>query len=223
MSEKRSKYDTDPLDPEFERRITSVFGGTAQTAPSPSAESEAPTRPIAEKFSGPYQSVFTEQAAPHVAPSIPSQTRPINAGQTGSQTIPGKPTARLLPGLNLPENIALILPYIPFFLGAIAAVVELLMLPRTEARSRFHAAQGLALHLVVMAAGLAFRIASGLAGVAFGGSGFVRLLWFFFGMATTIFFIISMVRVWKGEPHVITPLKDATNWLDEHIEKKKLT
>jgi uncharacterized membrane protein len=218
MSEKRTKYDTDPLDPDFERRITSVFSGrTAQTAPSPYADSEAPTRRIEEKFSAPYQSVFTEQAAPS---PIPSQTSPINAGQTASQAALPKPTNRTLPGVNLPENIALVIPYLPFFLGAIAAVVELLMLPRTEARARFHAAQGLALHLAVMCAGLAFRIAGGLAGVAFGGSGIVRLISFFFWMATTTLFIISMVRVWKGEPHVITPLKDATNWLDEHIEKK---
>ncbi len=226
MSEKRSKYDTDPLDPDFERRTTSVFGAATQPAQSPAAqgESEAPTRPIAEKFAAPYQSVFTEQGARSTSPQS-FETKPfhVHAGQVApgvSQPSTAKPTGRAVPGLNLPENVTLILPYIPFFIGAIAAVIELLLLPRSEMRARFHAAQGLAMHLGVMAAGLAFRIAGGFAGIAFGGSGVVRFISFLFWLATTIFFIVSMVRVSKGKPHVVAPLKDATNWLDEHIEKK---
>jgi len=227
MPDKRSKYDTDPLDPDFERRATSVFGADVRQTeghlPVAQVGSEAPTRPMNERFAAPYQSVLAQQTAQSVEP--PLETRPLTAhtAPTAAGYVPSKPTNRTLPGVSLPENIALILPYIPFFIGAIAAVIELLMLPRRESRARFHAAQGLALHLAVMVAGLAFRIAGGFASVVFGGAGIVRLISFLFWLATTILFIVSMIRVAKGEPHVITPLTDATNWLDEHIEKKKFS
>jgi len=50
-------------------------------------------------------------------------------------------------GLGIPERWALILPYLPFWLAIVAAVAELLLLPRTESKVRFHAARnGVANH-----------------------------------------------------------------------------
>jgi hypothetical protein len=42
-----------------------------------------------------------------------------------------------------------------------------------------------------------------------------------FGAASTIFLIVSMIRVWKGKPHHVTALDDATKWLDEKIKPRK--
>src|SRR3712207_8648565 len=61
------------------------------------------------------------------------------------------PRSTLFPYTTLfrsPENVAMILPYLPFTFGGIAAAIELLLVSRSETRVRFHAAQGLALHIV---------------------------------------------------------------------------
>jgi uncharacterized membrane protein len=129
-----------------------------------------------------------------------------------------------LPGLGLPENVAVILPYLPFpVLGGAAGAVELLLLPRNEVNARFHAAQGLALHLLVLAVGSLFRIADGIADNTVGGifSLMLGIASLVFTIAAFIFFIVSMIRVWKGEEHRVAPLADATRWLNEKIEPKK--
>jgi hypothetical protein len=44
-----------------------------------------------------------------------------------------------------------------------------------------------------------------------------RLFW----LASTVFLIISMVRVWKGKPNHISPLDEPTRWLNEKINLRK--
>src|SRR5262249_14204226 len=116
-------------------------------------------------------------------------------------------------GLNIPERWANLLPYFPGYIGLIAAVIELILVPRSESRTRFHAAQGFALQIGILIVSSLFSILrlatdSGL------GSG---LFW----LASTIFLVVSMVRVWKGKPHQIAPLNEATKWLDEKIKPRK--
>jgi hypothetical protein len=43
----------------------------------------------------------------------------------------------------------------------------------------------------------------------------------FFSLAANIFLIVSIIRVWKGETHYLTPLDEATTWLYERIEPRK--
>jgi uncharacterized membrane protein len=105
------------------------------------------------------------------------------------------------------------LPYTPFYIGLVAAIIELLVVPRNETRTRFHAAQGLALHLAILVGSLLFKIVGAVTGSGFGG--------FLFGLAAFIFLIISMLRVWKGKPHHVAPLDDATHWLNERIPPTK--
>ena len=107
----------------------------------------------------------------------------------------------------------MILPYAPFYIGLVASIVELLLVPRSEVRTRFHAAQGLALHLAIIAIKLLFGFVGILVGGRFGGS--------LFSIAAFVFLIVSMVRVWKGQPHRLAPLSDATKWLNEQIEPRK--
>jgi uncharacterized membrane protein len=116
-------------------------------------------------------------------------------------------------GLGISEKWANLFPYIPGHIGAIAAVIELLLVPRTEARARFHAAQGLALQIAILIITGAFQFLTLLTGSSIG-SGLFRT-------ASTVFLVVSMIRVFQGKPHHIAPLDDATRWLDEKIKPRK--
>lgn len=210
MDEKK-KYDTNPLDPDFPRQTHEIGGTTEQVkrenAPQTRAlESEAPTRRIELPYSAPtsYPSVF-----------IPPQHQPpvIQAAQFFPPVTVQPPTSRTIPGINMPENVVLIVPYLPFYLGIVAAVIELYLIPRNETRARFHAAQGLALHLLVIAIQFLFLFIRTFTGGRVGSM--------LFSIGAFVFLIVSMIRVWKGEPHHITPLDEATKWLDEKIEPRK--
>lgn len=209
--EKKTKYDTNPLDPDFPRQTREVGGATGKAArekePQTRAlDSEAPTRRIDVPYSAPtsYPSVFApEQHQPPVVRQLPF-THPVTVHP---------PTSRNIPGINLPENLVLVAPYIPFFLGVPAALVELYLVPRSEPRVRFHAAQGLALHLFFIAVQFIFGIFAN-----FTGAGVGRIL---FSILSIIFLVVSIIRVSKGEPHHIAPLDEATKWLNEKIEPRK--
>jgi uncharacterized membrane protein len=228
MPEKRSKYDTDPLDPDFVRRTDEAMGGrrTAQTPPDATTPfpsppmTEEPTRRLDEQMpDASYPSVFVPP------PYQPPARQPFTSFGAGTQTpgtdappqpgpaspyVPGAgPSRRAVQRLGIPENIATILPYIPFYVGLVVGLFELAVVPRNETRTRFHAAQGLALHIAVVAGTILFKVVGGITGSSFGGT----LFW----LATTIFFVVSMIRVWQGKPHHIAPLDDATRWLNEKI------
>ena len=222
--EKKSKYDTNPLPDDVLSKAEEAFGQTGMLPdathtetfapklnPLPNPDSEAPTRTFQEKYAEPYQSVFNTnfQQTP--------MSQPIATGQR-TKTERYKPeklplTSRPVEGLNLPEKIVMIAPYVPWTLGGIAALVILLLTPRHETRVRFHAAQGFALHI-------ASFVISSILGII-GGIVDNNISGVLFGVASTIFFIVSMIRVWQGEPHHIEPLDDATNWLNEKIITKR--
>jgi uncharacterized membrane protein len=243
MSEKRSQYDTDPLDPDFVRRTEEISGasGARETARTTNEQArlnpdaDAPTRRIDDPLAQPYPSIFvpptqtspppptyqptyqqpTYQQPPPTyqqPPYTPRQTA-ANLGQTPFAPNRSQPTSRPVAGIGIPEKFALVLPYVPFYIGIVSAIIELLIVPRTETRVRFHAAQGLALQLAILAISLVLRFLGTLAGSGFGGT----LFW----LASTIFLIISIIRVWKGETHYLTPLDEATAWLHQRIEPRK--
>ena len=244
MAEK-SKYDTNPLDPDYAQRTEDVWGATrasgGNTTASPTEEmnggatrevartaneqarndeyAEAPTRRYDQPLSASYPSVFAQpQSHPPAAYGAPGQT-PIAAAAMPK----GAPSSRTIPGINLPENVTTILPYLPFYIGAIIGAVELFLVPRTEVRTRFHAAQGLALHLSVLVIGFLLRLASTLVSNTLGGVASVLLgiASALFTLAALIFFIIAIIRVWKGDDFRIGPLEDATKWINEKIEPRK--
>ena len=103
----------------------------------------------------------------------------------------------------------MILPYAPFYIGVVVGLLELFLVPRKEPRVRFHAAQGLALHIAILVVQTLFGVVGTLTDSRIGGS--------LFSAAATIFLIVSMVRVWKGEPHYIAPLAEPSQWLNEKI------
>jgi uncharacterized membrane protein len=238
MKPKKSKYDTNPLDEDVAQRAdddwgavhlgpqteevkgaTRDVGRTANEAARQNVESEEPTRRLQDQMEGSYPSVFippTYQPPPpvHPAPQIyqppPIPYQPAAYAPNAFMTPPGD---RNVAGLGLQEKWTTILPYAPFHIGAVAAVIELFLIPRSEGRARFHAAQGLALQLAILVVGVLFSIVGMLTDSRIG-SGLVSV-------AATIFLIISMVRVWRGEVHHIAALTEPAKWLDEHIKPRK--
>ncbi|MGB9179117.1 MAG: hypothetical protein WCB68_07700 [Pyrinomonadaceae bacterium] len=238
MATKKGKYDTNPLDADYARSTDDVWGArhaedvapeteemkgaTRDVARTPNEqarqhpEAEAPTRRIDNAQAASYPSVFippTYQPPQVYQPPQSVYQPPPDYRATSPIATAGRPTSRTVSGIGLPENVTMILPYIPFHIGAVASVIELLIIPRQEVRARFHAAQGLALHLAVIAVSILFSLIGNFVNVGVGSS--------LFSVAALLFFIISIIRVWKGEPHRIAPLTDATQWLNGHIELKK--
>jgi uncharacterized membrane protein len=222
MEPKKSKYDTNPLDPDFVknaeagragdgpetqevRGATREIGSSANENARRNIYSEAPTRRYDNVSpDAPYPSVFVppthSQPAPYQPPPAPYQ--PVNQ----------RPTYRSVAGVRVPEKWAMVLPYAPFYLGIIVSLIELFLVPRKEPKVRFHAAQGLALQIVITVVQTLLGVIGTITDNRFGGS--------LFGAAATVFLIVSMVRVWKGRPHHIAPLADATQWLNGHIDPK---
>lgn len=224
--EKKSKYDTNPLPEDVLREAEEVFGQNdtpneaqtrayapkPQTNPNPDA-GEVPTRNFQEKYAEPYHSVFDSQfqREPQVNQPISKQYSQVKSERYKAEKLPI--TSRTVEGLNLPEGVVMIAPYLPFTLGGIAALIFLFLTPRHETRVRFHAAQGLALHIAVFAISTLLGIIATIAHIATGSV--------LFTVASTIFFIISIIRVAQGEPHHIQALDDATNWLNEKISPRR--
>jgi uncharacterized membrane protein len=239
---KKSKYDTNPLDPDVERNAEKAWGdggagggetqqvggATRQVGDQPPAwtpdpnesardsardsarqnvYSEAPTRRYDNPpLDAPYPSVFIPP--PYAPPAQYQQQQPNPAYQGPVQE---RPTSRSIPGLGLPEKWALMLPYMPY-VGIVVSLLELFLTPRREPRVRFHASQALALHIAILAIQTIFGVIATISGSDFGGV--------LFKLASTIFLVISMVRVWKGEPHRIAPLAEPAQWFNQHIEPR---
>ena len=242
MEPKRSKYDTNPLDGKVAERANESLGSDRPGAPTEEVaggptrdigrtaneaarlhpEGEAPTRRIDDGTS--YPSVFVPPPprqsttyAPPRAPAVniyqPPPVPPPNLYRPPPLPITQRPVSHHVAGLNIPQRWANLLPYIPGHIGAVAAVVELLLVPRTETRARFHAAQGLALQIAILILTGLFGFVSLISGSRFGSG--------LFSFASTIFLIVSMVRAFQGKPHHIAPLDEATKFFDEKIKPRK--
>ena len=224
METKKSKYDTNPLDQDVERKAeeswgesgggatqevrgaTREVGRSANEDARRNAYSEAPTRRYDNPpLEAPYPSVFVP---PTYAP--PAQYQP---GQNIYQApISGAPTSRRVPGIGMSERWAVMLPYTPFYLGLVVSLFELFLVPRKEVKVRFHASQALALHIAILIVHTIFGVISTITDSSLGGT--------FFKLAAFVFLIISMIRVWKGEPHQIAPLEEPAKWFNRHIEPR---
>jgi len=231
METKKTKYDTNPLDPDVERKAEDVWGDlggvtqqvggetrqvgdTAGENPPPqnpenarqNVYSEAPTRRYdSPPLDAPYQSVFVP---PTYAPPAQYQSRQ-NIYQA---PISGPPTSRPVLGIGISEKWATMLAYAPGFIGLVVGLLELFLVPRKEGKVRFHASQAVALHIALLIVQTVFSVISTLSGSTLGGS--------LFKLAAFIFLIISMIRVWKGEPHRIAPLTEPAQWFNDHIEPR---
>lgn len=225
MEQKKSKYDTNPLDPDFVKKTeelsdednsgaatqevrggaTREIGSSANENARSNVYSEAPTRRYDNlPLDSPYQSVFV--------PPTYFQPAPYQPSPAPYQPITQRPTSRTVAGLGLPEKWAIMLPYAPFFIGVVVSLIELFLVPKNEVRVRFHSSQGLALHVAILVVQTLFGVVGAITDSSVGGT--------LFSIATFIFLVISMIRVWKGEPHFIAPIAEPAKWFDEHIKPR---
>lgn len=217
------KYDTDPLDADVFANAEREFARQQEAAKTnsninaPTALFEANTRPFVGqtlKTADQPTQVFDEFNAAEPYKSVlhnPMANAPVSQAV---QYHIERPTSRTVLGIGIPENVAMILPYLPFTFGGIAAVVELLLVSRSETRVRFHAAQGLALHIVWLLAGVVLAFLGEISSYAsFSGR--------IFSIVVTVFFIFSIWRVWQGKPHHIEALDDLTDFLNEKLKPRK--
>lgn len=228
METKKSKYDTNPLDPDVERKaedvwgdlggVTQQVGGTTQQVsnepPQPqnvedarkNVYSEAPTRRYDNPpLEAPYPSIF-------VPPTYAPPPAQYQQRQNVYQAPVSEPSSRPIRGIGISEKWASTLPYAPFSIGLVISLLELFLVPRSEGKVRYHASQGVALHIAILIVQTIFGVISTVSGSTLGGT--------LFKVAAFAFLIISMIRVWKGEPHQITPLAEPAQWFNKHIEPR---
>jgi uncharacterized membrane protein len=197
---------------------------TTQVRRDPGTEEQ--TRRFGDQMTDSYPSVYIppayqpprQQQQPFTtfgagAQQSPAQVQTPPAGPSSPYQANARPSKRPVTRLGIPENIATVLPYVPFYFGLVAALIELFVVPRNETRTRFHAAQGLALQLAVLVGTLLFKIVGAITDSGFGGG--------MFKLVAFVFLIISAIRVWQGKPHHIAPLDEATRRLNERISPMK--
>ncbi len=198
METKKSKYDTNPLDPDFVKHAEEAWGedgsapetqevkrttrevGSDDNARS-NIYSEAPTRRYDNPpLDSPYPSVFVPPTYSPPTPYRPSPA-PYRPPDQNSRS-------RSVAGIGLPEKWALMLPYVPSYIGVVPALLSIVVIQ------------------------MLFGAVGAITGSSIGGS--------LFKLASIVFLIISMVRVWKGEPHQIAPIAEPAQWFNQHIEPR---
>lgn len=203
----KKKFDTNPLDPDFPQKVASETqtqetrtlheNGAAETSEfPPTATEEQATRKFDEANFNQYQMPYDGQNIP--SPYQPPQ--PLYAQQNRT---------RKVAKLGLPENVATALPYIPS-IGWIPGVIELFIVPKSEAKVRFHAAQGLAAHVAIIVISAILHSVGNITGMEFGN--------IIFWWVTNVMLVIFAIKAFQGKPIHIEAVDDLTNWLEDKIK-----
>jgi uncharacterized membrane protein len=210
-----SKYDTNPLDPDFPKKAAHAAQEAGPQRVQPIAgDNGAETRPFAsaatEDATRRYDAAnFAQYASPYQQP--PQQAAGGNMYQAPKLAEIERPSNRKIASVGLPENILMVLPYAPFYIGFVAGILELVLVPQSETKVRFHAAQGLAAHAAIFIVTVALGIIGEFSSWANTGSKI-------FGLVTMIFLIITMIRIWRGNAVHIEAVDGLTNWISDKIK-----
>ena len=203
----KKKFDTNPLDPEFPKRVTEAQKAEptsnldAKTKAFPQfSVTEDETRRFNPREFTTYSPPFTEKQSPA-------------AYQTAKLADMNRSNSHKVESIGLPENILTALPYIPFYIGLIAGLVILFFVPKSEAKVRFHAAQGLAAHLAIL-------IISAILGTVGNITDFADFGNTIFQVVTTVMLIIWAIKAWQGKPVHIESVDSLTEWLEEKIKPR---
>lgn len=202
----KKKFDTNPLDPEFPKKV----------AEAQEAETVSKLTPPTQLF--PKEVMTDEQtrkfnAAQYEAAYNTPSYQPPAVYQANRFAEINQPITRKVDSVGLPENILIALSYIPWGIGLIAGLIQLLLIPRSEPKVRFHAAQGLALHLGVLVISTLLELTGSISSWAGRGS-------WIFHTAMFICFIIWTVKAYQGKPIHVEAVDDLTNWLEEKVKTK---
>ncbi|HEX9960043.1 MAG TPA: hypothetical protein VGB00_03875 [Pyrinomonadaceae bacterium] len=203
----KKKFDTNPLDPEFPERLKEAETNALPKNNFKTAEFPPPsvTEGETRRFN---EGEFSAYNSPYDGQQVPAhfQTAKIHARTEN--------ISRKVDKVGLPENVLTALPYIPFYIGLISGILILLFVPKSEAKVRFHAAQGLAAHIGIF-------IVSAILGLVGNVTGFANVGNWIFQIVTMVMLIIFAVKAWQGEPVHIESVDDLTEWLEEKIKPVK--
>jgi uncharacterized membrane protein len=201
------KYDTNPLDPEFPERARATAEASKTAPQTPFKTNEFPV-------SAPSSSITEEETrrfdeADFNAYSFQGGAVPAAYQPPGRFAEMNRASERKVAKTGVPEKWLIGLPYLPFSIGLVAGLVELLLIPKEENKVRFHAAQGLAVHLAILIISGILSVVGNITDSNFGG--------FLFGTIATVMLVVWAIKAWKGKPVHIEAVDDLTNWLEEKI------
>lgn len=214
MPKNPKKYDTNPLDPDFPEKVraaaqaevaTQVLSETGApetrrfASAAPTASTEQETRRFFDADSS-YSQLYTGQ-------NVPANYQPQDLSGFASAS------DRKIAPFGIPEHMVIAAPYVPWYLGMVAGGLILLLVPRTESKVRFHAAQGLAAHVGILAVTTILGILGNITDLANVGNAI-------FTLVTSVMLIVFAIRAWKGKPVLIESVEKLTNWLEDKINPK---
>ena len=209
----KKKFDTNPLDPHFPEKareaetVALPKNSNYSTAEFPTSPPPSVTEEETRRFNN---ANFNAYNSPYNGQQVPSSYRPANFAEMNQSS------SRKVEKIGLPENVLTALPYLPFWIGFIAGLIELFLVPKSETKVRFHAAQGLAAHIgILIITGILEGFSKipgfGMAGAASG----------IFWVVTTIMLIVFAIKAWQGKPIHIESVDSLTEWLEEKISPRK--
>ena len=203
-----TKYDTNPLDPDFPEKVKAAAEAEVATRALPYSGAETrqfagavPTEEQTHRFAS---QEFSAYQAPYNGQYVPANYQAAGLADMD------KSSSRKVDKIGLPENVLTAVPYIPWYLGMVAGIILLLLLPKSETKVRFHAAQGMAAHIGILIVSMILGIIGDITDFAEVGS-------FFFNLATSIMLVVFAIKAWKGKPVHIESVDSLTNWLEEKI------
>lgn len=206
------KFDTNPLDPDFPEKAKSAAGTEPMrdyTAPqaSPYRTAEFPTVPssVTEDETRRFESAQAAHLNSYAFQGghLPAAYKPMDFADVGHTS------ERKVAKTGMPERWLVGLPYLPFWIGFVAGVILLLVIPKEENKVRFHAAQGFAAQVAIMIVSAILGVVGEITNTGFGSM--------IFGAFSTIMMIIFAIKAWRGKPVHIEVIDELTNWLEEKI------
>ena len=200
------KYDTNPLDPEFPNKVREA---QTETLPIEGAETErfAPPSVTEEQTRRFNEANFEAYQSPYNGQNIPANFKTANLADMNQAS------SRNVSKVGMPEKWLIGLPYIPWYIGLVASLIILFVVPKSETKVRFHAAQGLAAHLAILIVSAILGGLGNVTDVADVGNAI-------FQVVTTVMLIIFAVKAFKGKPVHIESVDDLTEWLEDKIKPK---
>jgi uncharacterized membrane protein len=211
------KYDTNPLDPDFpeKARAAAAAGGEIETQTLPYKGGETRRFPESLPTEGQTRKFAHEDVSAYSQPYSPpynGQYVPANYQPYGLANVVQPPSHKVA-GIGLSENVLTALSYVPFQIGLIASILQMLLVPKSEPKVRYHAAQGLAAHIAILIVG---AILGGVDRIV----PFVGAATGIFWTVSTVMLIIFAIKAWRGKPVHIETIDPLTNWLEEKISIK---
>jgi uncharacterized membrane protein len=200
-----SKYDTNPLDPDFPEKVKTEAQQSAATQFLPVDETRQ-FAPEAEDATRRFSPDMTSAYSMPANPTFPVQPFYQNVSVGNIDESKERKVAKL----GLPENVLVAAPYIPWFFGFVAGLALLLLTPKSESKVRFHAAQGLAAHIGIFGVSVVLGIFEEVTDLS-------NAAETIFTIVTSVMLVIFAYKAFRGKPIHIAIIEDLTNYLDEKI------